>query len=96
MPNIPYRLAESPIHGMGVFANQSIDSGTYADLPSDYFFEGYAGINHSCNPNCKINSENNKLVILTNIAADEELTVSYSKWNAYEPGCNCITCRKIK
>tara|TARA_B100000575_G_C23115158_1_gene644564 strand:+ start:1496 stop:1816 length:321 start_codon:yes stop_codon:yes gene_type:complete len=88
-------LAESEIHGFGIFAQDIIPLGTFigiAHVKTKLSFQhglirtplgGF--INHSEKPNCKLESsffdEWNTLVTIKDIMPDEELTLAYSLYD---------------
>lgn len=89
-------LAESPIHGFGIFAQEIIPVGTFIGIShvkttNSSFTHGLIRtplggfINHSKHPNCKLESsffdEWNTLVTTKDIMPDEELTLSYSLYD---------------
>tara|TARA_A100001011_G_C14288167_1_gene834833 strand:+ start:667 stop:990 length:324 start_codon:yes stop_codon:yes gene_type:complete len=89
-------LAESPIHGFGIFAQEIIPVGTFIGIShvkttNSSFTHGLIRtplggfINHSEHPNCKLESsffdEWNTLVTTKDIMPDEELTLSYGLYD---------------
>ncbi|MGQ9798292.1 MAG: SET domain-containing protein [Ignavibacterium sp.] len=67
------------------------DDNTYIDASST---EKIKYINHSCNPNCYIDEDENGsliLVALRDIQPNEELTIDYGYDEIYEE-CSCSTC----
>jgi len=81
-------IQNSPIHGLGLFATQTIDEGTVlgiTHLKDNRFEDGYIRtplggfFNHSDNPNCECYKDGDflKLKTIRTIHSDEEITVKY-------------------
>tara|TARA_B100000131_G_scaffold186524_1_gene179546 strand:+ start:8269 stop:8595 length:327 start_codon:yes stop_codon:yes gene_type:complete len=91
-------VKESGIHGLGLFATENISSQTFLG-ESHVWSERKGGwirtpiggfINHSDNPNCSVNEEENggirELYAVKDIKPNEELTVYYSTKLGYGKG----------
>jgi len=95
----PYRVAHSPIHGLGVFAIQIIMEGEMIECPGiKTGHHNFRGFNHSCDPNLDNRSGISYLKTLRTIQSGEELTVDYfidqrAEDNIRRRGCNCQVCR---
>ena len=83
---IPVYHSKSDIHGIGVFTPVSIKKGQIIGVShayySDYWYMTTHGYyNHSKNPNCIIEKNNNICLIIANkdIRERKELTVDYTK-----------------
>ena len=84
----PVYQASSDIHGMGVFTPINLEADKFIGI-THTFYKGMwyqvfpLGVfyNHSKNPNCVIEVDNNVLVLKTmgEIKRNEELTVDYTK-----------------
>ncbi len=87
-PDKKYYIADSKIHGKGVFASEDIPKGTTVGLLHiiiklrfDYdFTELGKSYNHSDTPNCinELIDGKRYLVTLRDVAKDEELTADYT------------------
>lgn len=86
-------LAESPIEGFGIFAQDIIEKGTalgITHVAHDKFIHGWIRtplggfLNHSDIPNCRykyIGTEMKVLETIKDIMPEEELTVSYTLYD---------------
>ncbi|SVD25497.1 uncharacterized protein METZ01_LOCUS378351 [marine metagenome] len=88
-------IKNSEIHGLGVFALESIDQGTdlgiahvkmveWLKFPQDFCRTPLGGFyNHSDDPNCKLIDSGvaKRLITVKNIKEGEEITCSYTLYN---------------
>ena len=78
-----YEIKDSPIHGKGVFTNQSIKKGEFIDicaLTAQRVTPNFGRfINHSWNPSCEIKKDYVfKVYALKDMKPGEEITVNYA------------------
>ena len=88
-------VGPSPIHGMGTFAGVHMSHGSSVSLGPLVRTRGWGGFNHSCRPNGVLAMVGGRtlLVILRDVEAGEELTVSYGDAGAQPAsGCRCGWC----
>jgi hypothetical protein len=85
---LAWRIDKSSIHGIGVIANRLIKKGTHLNLPVPDTGSLFNGYNHSCNPTCKLTPS--RIIVLRDIAKDEELTLFYI--DCVGPVCFCPEC----
>ena len=83
-----FRIGKSKMHGLGAIANRDIEKGAKLNHPDPDIDTSFNGYNHSCNPNCKLIP--GRLLVLRDIAKDEELTLLYI--DCVGPVCNCPEC----
>lgn len=95
-----FRLAQSHIHGVGVFATQTIVQGEMVICPGiETGHHGFRGFNHSCDPNLDSRCGIAHLKAMRTIQPGEELTVDYYKDQGARDrirrkgGCRCPVCR---
>ena len=70
----PWRVDKSSIHKLGAIANSKIKKGEKITHPN-FDIVNFNGYNHSCSPNCSFTQSH--VLILRDIAKDEELTLFY-------------------
>ena len=87
--------APSPIHGMGVFAQQDLVAGT--EIPYNRSI-GVNGINHSCRPNVVSRDTGSAVLRVTRpIAKGDEIVIDYLQWadRLVFGKCNCGYCAEV-
>ena len=91
MQHIAVYHSGSDIHGIGVFTPMDLGIDSFIGV-SHVFYKGFwymtthGNYNHSKNPNCKIETDGNVLVMkaLRDIKHGEELTVDYTEQSFLE------------